>query len=304
MLTVVIDHLTGMVHLMPSQINYKAKDVAKLVFAEVDKYYGLPKAIVSNRDTLFTSIFWSHLHQLIGTKLKMLSAYHPETDRLTEQLNRTVGAMLRQCVLTNQKDWVSKLLAIKFAINSAQSETTGYAPFFLNTGRMPCSMIWDNPEKTEYPGVQMFAQRMKLAVIAAHDSILEAYIKQTQDANQKRRPVPFANNDLVYMSTKNISFPKGLARKMVLKYMGPYHVLRDLDNRSFKIELPSSLKSRGIHNVFHVLLLRVHVPNDDHLFPGHAENQIGLSDNKSGEWAIDQIVSHLGSMIDTLFQVK
>ncbi len=96
MLTVIIDHLTGMVHLVPSRMNYKAKDVAELVFSEVYKYHGLPKAIVSDRDTLFTSIFWSHLHKLIGTKLKMSSAYHPETDGLTERSNRTVGAMLRQ----------------------------------------------------------------------------------------------------------------------------------------------------------------------------------------------------------------
>lgn len=154
MLTVIIDHLTGMVHLVPSRMNYKAKEVAELVFAEVYKYHGLPKKIVSNRDTLFTSIFWSHLHALIGTKLKMSSAYHPETDGLTERSNRTVSAMLRQCVSADQKDWVSRL------------------PFFLNTGRMPRSMIWNSPAKTEYPGVKVFAQRMKLAVISAHDSIL------------------------------------------------------------------------------------------------------------------------------------
>ncbi len=150
MLTVIIDHLTGMVHLVPSRMNYKAKDVAELVFSEVYKYHGLPKAIVSDRDTLFTSIFWSHLHKLIGTKLKMSSAYHPEIDGLTERSNRTVGAMLRQCVAVDQKDWVSKLPAIEFAINCARSETTGYAPFFLNTGRMPRAMIWDNASKTEY----------------------------------------------------------------------------------------------------------------------------------------------------------
>ncbi len=137
--------------------------------------------------------------------------YHPETDGLTERSNRTVSAMLRQCVSINQKDWVSRLPAIEFAINCAQSETTGYAPFFLNAGRMPHSMIWNNPAKTEYPGVKVFAQRMKLAIISAHDSILNARVKQTRDTNRKHRPVPFANDDLVYLSMKNISFPKGLA---------------------------------------------------------------------------------------------
>ena len=104
------------------------------MFEEVYKLHGLPKHIISDRDVLFTSIFWGHLHKLIGTKLKMSSAYHPETDGSTERANQTVTQMLRQCIGEKQNDWVAKLPAIEFAINSARSESTGYAPFFLNMG--------------------------------------------------------------------------------------------------------------------------------------------------------------------------
>ncbi|KJA27562.1 hypothetical protein HYPSUDRAFT_99362, partial [Hypholoma sublateritium FD-334 SS-4] len=55
--------------------------------------------------------------------------------------NRTITQMLRQCIGGKQTDWVAKLPAIEFAINSARSETTGYSPFFLNHGRMPRPMI-------------------------------------------------------------------------------------------------------------------------------------------------------------------
>lgn len=47
-ITVIIDLLTGMVHLVPSRINYKARQIAELVFSKVYKHHGLPKAIVSN----------------------------------------------------------------------------------------------------------------------------------------------------------------------------------------------------------------------------------------------------------------
>ncbi len=77
---------------------------------------------------------WEHLHQLLGKQLRMSSAYHLQTDSATEQANRTVTQMLRQCINNKQMDWVSKLPAIEFAISSAQSESTGYAPFFLNSG--------------------------------------------------------------------------------------------------------------------------------------------------------------------------
>ena len=140
-ITVVICLLTSMVHLIPSHINYNASQLAELMFENIYKNHGLPKNIISDRDVLFTSVFWSRLHQLIGTKLRMSSAYHPQSDGATERANRTVTQMLRQCVHENQKDWVMKLPAIEFAINSARSASTGYAPFFLNFGRMPRAMI-------------------------------------------------------------------------------------------------------------------------------------------------------------------
>ncbi|KAJ3011954.1 hypothetical protein NUW54_g2018 [Trametes sanguinea] len=183
-ITVIIDLLTGMVHLVPSRTNYTARQVAELVFDEVYKHHGMPRAIVSDRDSLFTSTFWTHLHRLVGVELRMSSAYHPESDGSTERANRTVAQMLRQCIGPTQRDWTIKLPVIEFAINLARSDTTGYAPFFLNTGRMPRSMVWDNPSADEYAGVRTYAQRVKQAIIAAHDSILAARSKQVRDANQ------------------------------------------------------------------------------------------------------------------------
>ena len=132
---------------------------------------------------LFTSTFWNHLHKLIGTKLKLLSAYHLQTNGSTERANRTLTQMLRQCIDPNQKDWVAKLLAIQFAINSARSESTGYAPSFLNNGHMPRAMIWNTASSNEYSNVHIFAQKKKLALMSVHDSIITAQVKQTRDAN-------------------------------------------------------------------------------------------------------------------------
>lgn len=304
-ITVIIDLLTSMVHLVPSKTTYTARNVAELVFSEVYKHHGLPRAIVSDRDSWFTSIFWTHLNSLIGTQLKMSTAYHPETDGATERANRTVTQMIRICVGSSHKDWVSKLPAIEFAINSARSDSTGYAPFFLNTGRMPRNMIWNAPTKEEFPGVRIFAQRLKTAIMTAHDAILMARVKQTRNANRKRQPVPFKQGDFAYVSTKNMSFPKGTPHKLVPKYVGPYLLLKDYGNFSFKVQLPSHMLRRGIHDVYHASYLRIHHPNDDRRFPGRLYSQV-VSDNEmehETEWAADKIISHAGSGVESIFEV-
>ncbi|KIP02056.1 hypothetical protein PHLGIDRAFT_16794 [Phlebiopsis gigantea 11061_1 CR5-6] len=99
---------------------------------------------------------------------------------------------------------------------------------------MPQLLIWDHTSKNEYPGVCAYAQKVKYAVLSAHDSILAARVKQTRDANQRRRPSPFEKGDKVYVSTKNMSLPRGLAQKPIPKYIGPYEITQDYGNNLYK----------------------------------------------------------------------
>ncbi|KAG8714544.1 hypothetical protein FRC09_017514 [Ceratobasidium sp. 395] len=120
MVGVAVDLLTMMTHLIPMRQTYTARELAEMIFDHVYKLHGLPEAIVSDRDSLFTSQFWTALHKLTGTKLKMLSAYHPQTDGTVERTNRTWVSLLWTCIDATQKNWVSKLPGIEFAINSAR----------------------------------------------------------------------------------------------------------------------------------------------------------------------------------------
>ena len=96
----------------------------------------------------------------------------------------------------------------------------------------------------------------KLVLLSAHDSILAAHVKQTHNANTKRQLTPFKENDLVYISTKNITLLKGLTQKLIPKFIGPYKVLKDFNNQSFLIDLTAHLKQRGVHNIFHAACFR------------------------------------------------
>ena len=163
---------------------------------------------------------------------------------------------------------------------------------------------WEDPRSSEYPGVRVYAQKMKQTLISAHDSIIQARVKQTKDANKRRRACPLSQGDMVYISTKNLNFPKGLARKLLPKFVGPYRITKDFGNNSFKVDLPDCMKQRGIHDVFHSSHLRIYVPSDDRLFPGRLDNQVAEFEDQECEWAVDKIMSHKGSKSDALFEVR
>ena len=128
-LWVVICRLTSQVHLVPVKTTIKASELALLYVKEVVRLHGLPDSIVSDRDSKFTSKFWRETHRLLGTKLLMSTAFHPQTDGVTERANCSVGQVLRTMIRPDQRDWVEKLPMTEFALNSSISSSTGFAPF-------------------------------------------------------------------------------------------------------------------------------------------------------------------------------
>jgi hypothetical protein len=114
---------------------------------------------------------------------------------------------------------VAKLPAIEFAINLARSVSTGYAPFFLNFGRMPRSMIWDSAPSKEFPSVWEFALQKKLALMEAHDSILAAWVKQIRDSQEETsRTVQGGRSGIPVVQEYLI--PQGLGKKINPKVPG------------------------------------------------------------------------------------
>ena len=101
-LLVMIDQLTLQVHLVPTTTTVTTRGITWLILKEVMRLHGIPESIVSDRDTKFTSIFWKELHRLIGSKLLMSTAFHPQTDGATERANRSIAQILCMVVLNDQ----------------------------------------------------------------------------------------------------------------------------------------------------------------------------------------------------------
>jgi transposase InsO family protein len=89
----------------------------------------VPKKIVSDRGSEFTSKFWEKLHELMDTKLNFSSAYHPQTDGQIGRTNQILEDMSRACALKYGKSWDKSLPYIEFLYNSSYQASIKMAPF-------------------------------------------------------------------------------------------------------------------------------------------------------------------------------
>jgi len=95
---VVVDRFSKGIHPGALPTSFTTTKVADLFINMVCKLHGFLKSIVSDRDPVFVSCFWSDLFKLSGTLLHMSSAYQPQTDGQTEVTNRTIEQYLRAFV--------------------------------------------------------------------------------------------------------------------------------------------------------------------------------------------------------------
>jgi hypothetical protein len=96
---VVVDKLSYSAHFIPVKLTCKAINIANIFMKEIFRLHGMPKDIVSDGDTKFTSKFWKSLMVGLETKLLFITAYHPQTDGQMERVNQILEDMLRMHVI-------------------------------------------------------------------------------------------------------------------------------------------------------------------------------------------------------------
>jgi hypothetical protein len=77
---VVVDRLAKFAHFFAISIDFSETQVVELFIRDIFRLHGLPKTIVSDRDSRFMSTFWKELFRLVGTALIPSTSYHPQTD--------------------------------------------------------------------------------------------------------------------------------------------------------------------------------------------------------------------------------
>jgi hypothetical protein len=98
----VVDRFSKFTHFIVFGHPYSAASVAKAFFEGIVQLHGFSCCIVSDRDAVFTSTFWTELFNMAGTKLQMSSAFHPQS----EVVNRVITMYLRCLMGDRPRSWL------------------------------------------------------------------------------------------------------------------------------------------------------------------------------------------------------
>src|SRR4051812_31655645 len=253
---VVVDRLTKVAHFIPVKTTYTSAKLAKIYMSRIICLHGVPKSIVSDRGTQFTSHFWRQLHESLGMRLEFSTAFHPQTDGQTERTNQILEDMLRACALDYGASWDESLPYAEFSYNNSYQASIEMAAFeFLYGRKCTTPLLWNGVGERSLFGPELIKEAEEKFKLVK-DRLKIAQSRQKSYADPKRREVTYEVGDRAYL---RVSPLRGVKRfrvkgKLAPRYVGPFKILSRKGEVAYEIELPESLSA--VHNVFHVSQLK------------------------------------------------
>uniref|UniRef100_A0A2N9GWU7 RNA-directed DNA polymerase n=1 Tax=Fagus sylvatica TaxID=28930 RepID=A0A2N9GWU7_FAGSY len=293
---VIVDRLTKSAHFIPIRMNYSLDQLAQLYIEEIVRLHGIPVSIVSDRDPRFTSRFWKSLHKALGTNLNFSTAFHPQTDGQSERTIQILEDMLRACVLDLKGSWANHLCLVEFAYNNSFQSSIGMAPYEALYGRKCRSPIcWDEVGVRKILGPEII-QRTCEKVDLIRERLRTAQSRQKSYADKRRKDLEFEVGDMVFL---RVAPMKGVMRfgkkgKLSPRFVGPFEILEKIGPVAYRLALPPALS--GIHNVFHVSMLRKYIPEPSHVL---SYDQLQIKDDLSYEEVPIEILDRKEHMLRT-----
>jgi hypothetical protein len=254
-LTITDHDCTKMTVFIPCNESISAEGVAWLYLQHMFKNYGLPRKIISNRDTRFTGKFMCELCCILGIQQNMSTAYHPRTDGQSERSNQWVEQFFRFYIDEDQKNWAFYLPLAEFTHNSWRNESTGQTLFEVLMGYSPRTE-WTTT-LSPIPQVTLRLDQFKRA-----REQVQCLMRKAQQGweKHKREGQTFQEGDQVWLEGRHIKTHQPMA-KLGAKRHGPFKVTRVLSPLNYQLELPAQWR---IPDVFHMDLLTPYRETDFH----------------------------------------
>ncbi|XP_077498029.1 uncharacterized protein LOC144108737 [Amblyomma americanum] len=214
---------------------------------------------LTNRGRYFMSRVVGDILRSFSTERKIATAYHLQTNWVTERLNRTLTDMLSMYVSPDHKDWDLALPYVTFAYNTSRHDTTGYSRFYLLYGRHVVLPLDTLVSPADRPVIAY--ARDAIAQAADTRQIARSRLQASQQAKKSlydncHRHVTYEPGLLVLLWSP--SHRVGLSEKLLSPYNDPYSVVRQVTDVTYEVapHTPASSTCRPPTDNVHVMRLK------------------------------------------------
>ena len=298
---VVVDRCTRMVRYLPTTKKIDSAALADLFFEEVVLRYGMPDGIVSDRGSVFTSSYWSSLCYHAQMKHRLSTAFHPQTDGLTERTNQALEQYLRAFADKHQTSWARQLPMAEYAYMNSHHTSIGTTPFYAMYGYHP-EIRWtvgDDLLEGKVPATNERIKRLQALRDELAERWREASESQKKYYNRKHKPKSYKVGDLVMLSTKNLNQKKP-SKKLSPRFVGPFRVQDKVGAQAYRLLLPATYR---IHNTFHVSLLEpYHYRADDEHTDSFMQAPELIDDEEI--WEVEEVLDKVKNKQGVWYKIK
>ena len=274
----IVDHgCTRAAVFLPCSTTITGEGIANLYLRNVYQWFGIPRKMILDRDPRFTSHFTKALTKRLGVNQNVSTAYHPQTDGLSERKNQWVEQYLRFVMTIQQDDWSEWLPIASLVHNSRINATTKIAPLQALLGYLPRLTIRENTLSSNQR-VEERAEEMTKCREQARTALAQC---------AHTTPCPqFTSGDQVWLDAKHLKLPYQ-APKLAPKHHGPFTITKQISPVAYQLQLPLAWT---IHNIFHASLLTRYHENEAH-GPNYTRPPPELMAGEA-EYEVENIVNH------------
>ena len=229
------------------------KDIRAITIAEAfyDVFitrYGVPKRLITDRGSQFTSIMFEKLNDLLKIKHRFTTSYHPQTNGVVERVNREISKSL--AILVNQEglEWTKLLQSVAFAFRTSYHSVLGLSPYKLLFGRdpsLPTDVFFNIDDEENFGDFSTEVQERiqeSHQIMVKNQETFDKRIKAYYDRTHKA--VSFAPRDFVMLFTDK--YLQG-NRKFQTRFSGPYVVIEQVSPVNVILQHPETGHEKRVH---------------------------------------------------------
>lgn len=245
-----------------------AEVCARVLIDEIILRYGTPRRVISDNGTQFVAGVMQHVAYVLGFTQNLVPLYHPEANPV-ERRNRDLKTQLAILAEEDHRSWNEHLPAIRFAINSARNESTGFSAAQLCFGRelrTPGEVHRDLRAVVNHDNFHHEIGHY-LETIAANLTRARENIEKRQDLTKatadshRRESEDFKPGDKVLLTVHALSKASlGFSAKLAPRRDGPYVIMKKLSPTTYQVAAPDNLDQ--VLGTYHVSAIRRFVKDD------------------------------------------